>query len=354
MSESPRARWLRRLRTGEGVSPNWSGVMAIAYGLAEAEVPEETMRTLLLEPSSEGTRYIHFSSAGKPRPTATRERMVREAIRKARARQAARPRDRASVIETLGEIRLAIDSRPDRWRGRAGATDRAVLLAAISIAERLGRLEFDESVRGLADEAGVGVKAAHTSTRRRLSAWLRIVEVGVGTRASRWRLQRLRAQPTGSVFARPTDVGCRDERTACVGNARRHDVFRWTALGKSTLRIYELLDVEPVGTSEIAIAAGIAPVTARTHLARLAKHDLAVRVLDGWVIGPAELDGVAGQLGVAGRGDDERRRHALRAEQRRAYVDERRRRERALVLVGEMVSGGERTIVEVGAEGGRG
>ncbi len=346
MSESVAARWLRRLRTGEGVSNDWPGVCSITNGLLAAGLPESTIRTLLLDESNEGVRYVHSSSAGKHRPAATRERMVRDAIRKAHAWQArSKPlRDRGGVIEQIALIRAAIDDDPGRWTGRAGATDRAVLLGLLATAERLGRMEFDCSIRGIADEAAVGVKGAHGAIRR-LRAWVRVVELGAGTRATRWRLEQSRGQHTGSVL-RGTDVSCRDDRGGHVGNARRHDAFRWTGLGKSKLRVYELLGSDPVGSSEIATTLGIEARTARRHLHRLEAFDLAHCVLDGWVLAGADLDQVAVELGVAGDGERQREKHAVHSGERRKWLAERRRREReqAREAVGEVVSGTARRI----------
>ncbi len=335
MSESVAARWLRRLRTGEGVAPGWPGVCSITNGLLSGGLPESTIRALLLDESHEGVAYLHFSSAGKPRSASWREKNVDRALRNAHERQArSKPaRDKGAVLEELAKIRDAIDARPVRWKGRAGATDLAVVRAVIGKAEALGRFEFDLGVRELADEAGVGVHGAHKALGR-LHHWVRVVERGKGTRASTLRLERQPRELTGSVSTRWTDVSSRDERVVNHGNAtehRRHlaaNAWRWPALGKSAQRTYELLGSEPIETKEVAAALGVKPAAARHHLRRLEAFELAERVLDGWVVGPADLDQVATELGpeVARAGEEQRKRHADNTRERRKWAEARRRK----------------------------
>lgn len=89
------------------------------------------------------------------------------------------------------------------------------------------------------------------------------------------------------------------------------DAWRWRGLGLAKARAWELLSGEPVSTTDLAAALGVEPRTARRHLATLAEHGLAERVMDGWTRGHADPDDVAEDVGTAGALDAQRIRHDL-------------------------------------------
>lgn len=201
--------WIHRLRCGEGLKPGWNGIMQLANGLVAAGMPDTSIRTLLLDESHEGNSYINVDSNGRPRPRATRERFARNAIHKAREfqRSAAPLQDRAQATEKLVRLREAVDRDPTRWKGRGGATDRAVLYAAFDIAIARGSLEFNAPVRQLADGANVGVRGAHAATHR-LRDWFTVVTLGAGTRASTFRFRPEEPTATLSVLVETEPEGC--------------------------------------------------------------------------------------------------------------------------------------------------
>lgn len=316
------ADWFGRLRTGEGLRSGWAGPMQIVNGLLAAGVPEPTIRGCLLEPSNEGVRYLHFDSAGRPRPRATTERFVRSALAKARRHQEESTGfvDRAAALAFLAGIRASVDDEPGRWKGRGGASDRAVLLAALDLAMERGATTFGASVRQLADGANIGVKAAFSSIGR-LSDWLEVIERGAGTRASTLRLRGRHGNARGRhgdpLCPRRTEPeGCDDVRTTA-------DVWRWGAgaLGKSTAYVYAQLGASPRSTADLAAALDVDPRTVRRHLAKMREHQLAITVLDGWIRGPADPDDVADAIGVAGRGAAQRQAHSRRVALRRLALE---------------------------------
>ena len=308
-----------RLRTGEGLKPGWAGVMQVANGLLAAGAPEPTIRGCLLEPSNEGARYVNLDSNGHVRPTSTRERFVRDALRKARIRQSRRGiGDRGEAMERLAALRDAIDNDASRWKGTGGATDRAVLMAAFDFAAKRGALTFTASIRELADVANVGIKGAWNATGR-LSDWLTVVQVGRGTLGTTFRFNGRDGNPLCPRRTEPE--GCRDVRTTS-------DVWRWEALGKSTARVFSHLGLEPRSAIQLAELLEVDPRTVRRHLAKLKVHGLAARVLDGWIRGPADLELVAEELGVFGRGTEQRSQHRTHSEQRRAFLESRERTQR--------------------------
>ncbi len=304
--------WYAKLRTGSNLKPGWAGVCQITNGLMAADVPETTIRDALMEVSNEGGRYLHFDSNGEQRPRSTTERMVRDAIRKTRSRHTTRPtmKDRAETIGYLAELRSFVDADPRRWHGRGGGTDRAVLLAAFEIAMTIGKVEFNASVRQLADAANIGVKGALNATKR-LSDWLEIVELGHGTLGSTLRFRGYHGNPLCPLETVPE--GCRHDLMTS-------DVWRWEGLGKSAARVYEALDGTPTPSAQIAAAMGISGRTARYHLAKLRSNGLAVAGGDGWVCLHRPLADLAEELGVAGRGESQRLLHRSRVIQRGLYL----------------------------------
>ncbi|MEX2275244.1 MAG: hypothetical protein WEA10_06750 [Actinomycetota bacterium] len=225
-------------------------------------------------------------------------------------------RDRGEVAEHVDEIRSAIDANPDRWSGRAGATDRKVLLGACAISDRVGKIEFYAGIRMLSDEAGVGVKGTHAALPRLCAdGWIREITKGSGSASSVWRLERAGThgnaarnseQPAFTVLRNPE--GCREYLT--------HDVWRWEALGPRKEQVYALLGAEPIASHDVALMLAIIPRTARKHLRQLALRSLAVRAPDGWVRGDRDLDDLARELEVLDKGEDQRREHGERTAQR--------------------------------------
>jgi DNA-binding transcriptional ArsR family regulator len=298
--------------------------MSIVNGLVAAGEPDSSIRTLLLDEGNEGARHFNFDSKGRPRPTSTRERFVRDAIRKARARQAQHRclRDRYEVTVAVARIRDAVDAVPGRWSGRAGSVDRAIVMGVIGVALRIPKLELSVAVRQAADAAGVEVGTAARALRRLAERgdFLRLVEPGVGRRAATYRLVERPETEQSSVPERTEPV--------CVDECLNHDA--WTergGLGKTKGRIHGLLGTEPIRTDELARLLGVAPRSVRAHLTVLRRFDLANwKGRDvGWIRGPASLDEVARALGVAGRGVDRQTRHAAdRAAWHKRYETERK------------------------------
>jgi hypothetical protein len=163
------------------------------------------------------------SSSGQLRPTSTRERMVREAPRKAHARQARSTpmRDRGEVLQALadfpprgtppcGRRRAGALARPIRRDRSHGAPGRDRHRRAVRAA-RLRRLAPTARGRGRRRLGGGGGGA--TSVARATHA----DQAGPGTRASVLRLSRngksaLRATPgesSGFVASGRTDEGLR-------------------------------------------------------------------------------------------------------------------------------------------------
>ncbi len=71
----------------------------------------------------------------------------------------------------------------------------------------------------------------------------------------------------------------------------------WLRLGKAAATIYSCLSTEPLSARRIAAKAGVGNRTADRQLPRLAEHELARQVYDGWVIGRLSPDEVVYAFG---------------------------------------------------------
>ncbi len=313
--------WRHRLQTGEGIRDGWAGVMQLANGFVSAGLPETAVRSMLLEPTNEGARFLNFDSKGNPRPAAERERQARNAVRSASRHQInGTPfRDRAETVEQLATLQGLADADPARWKGAGGATERAVLQACIEIALDVGCSEFWASIRQLADRANVSVGAAKRARSRLRRDWLEVIVEGAGTRAAVLRLRtNLNAVPKWNPLSlwKEEPMGS----TWCAS----HDLWRGNpGLGKATGRVYALLQPAPQPAGEIATALGVETRVATKHLRKLERYELAERWQDGWALGSADVDDVATDLGVAGRRADQHARHRVHAEQRAEYLQQR-------------------------------
>jgi hypothetical protein len=317
--------WNYRLRCGEGLKPGWAGIMQLTNGFVAAGLPDTSIRTYLLDTDNVGAEYVNFNSDGRLRPQSTRERFVMDAVRKARIRQVngTGVRDRAEAIEQLIRLRELIDADPSCWRGRGGANDRAVLYAMFDIALARGSIEFSASVRQLADGANIGVRGAHGSLRR-LSDWYVVVSLGSGTRATTFRLRPPPEVPTATLSVpEGTDPeGCTEYLA--------HDVWRHDGLGKSTARIFDLITWDYRTAAEIAAGLGVQRRTVTKHLTKLKRYDLADH-LDGiWHISIGDdlkaLDALAADLGILGKGQEQRDKHHQRSANRAEFVRYQRQR----------------------------
>lgn len=301
---------------------------AIEEGRAGAALFDELMAT-----DSPARRWLTKKKGEQPR-----SRFMRQ------WRRAGRSAD-CPLIGTKQEARLliraqagAMEQTLDRWRGVAGGTDRVVLLSLYALADRLGSIGFDRSVRQVAEDVGVGAATAARSLRRlcgeggRTPYLTRIASkrgrVEGGESPSRYRINRVvRTMAQSETAGRPP----LDAVSVCA-----HDAFRYRALGKNALPILWFLETRPSApVSEIARATHLHRSTVRRILGRLSGFGadpklkavirsfaaVAVEVRGRWVVlreWKLRLDRLAVALGSDGRGDRQRERHRLERARYRA------------------------------------
>jgi DNA-binding transcriptional regulator YhcF (GntR family) len=226
-------------------------------------------------------------------------------------------RDRGGVKEALVAMRGAADGV--RWAGRGGATDRAVLDVLIGIATDAGRFHFHASIRHVAEEIGCNpVTAARSLQRLRKARWITQLSKHTPALAAKYKLKI----PAGGTLPQHSGFGEPESYASPYYRGNRSielaETFCWAGLGWSKHRVWTALSQEPVTARDLASRLGVTTRTVARHLQVLAHHGLAQRALNGWTGGTADPTEVAVRLGTAGRHDQQRVKHALQREQRRA------------------------------------
>src|SRR5262249_5484381 len=142
----------------------------------------------------------------------------------------------ARVRAVVENIAAAIRQPP--WPGKGGATDRACLMALLTLASVLGNLTVIVSVRQLGELAGIDCARACRATHRlRDAGWIGLVKRGYGNRPNTYRIKE---RPCDTSATRsPMGAGGVIETVALVSHT--HDAFRWRGLGKNGAVIDPLL-----------------------------------------------------------------------------------------------------------------
>ncbi len=258
------------------------------------------------DPRNEGLHpWAWFRANGTRRSPGDARRRVTNTWEKAKKRVAADPpiRDRAAVLAYLSEVLSAI-ADPGQWRGVAGATDRAVLLAVLRIALEAHTLRPNLSCRRVAEMAGVGRTTVGRSLKRlQDQGWLHRVLRHTPALAATFRL---------SVGGTRSHAGTGEAYVSHIPSSSSDgaDAFRWRhGLGKVAARYYDILCDRPVLLEDLASVFGVRPWTTRTHLQHLRSFGLAEVTDRGWVRGPILLEQAAHDMGAAGSSRNQRRQH---------------------------------------------
>jgi DNA-binding transcriptional ArsR family regulator len=275
--------------------------------------------------------WAWYRSNGRRRSPGDALRRVRTTWRSAQAHVAKDPaiRDRTAALAHLAEVRDAA-AEPGHWRGISGATDRAVLGAALRIALSAHTVRPNLSCRRVGELAGVGRSTASRSLARLVErGWLRRARLHTSTMAAGFRF---------AIPGTRSHAGTCEAYVSHLGHdsSDAADVFRWhIGLGKVASGYYEVLCDHAVALEDVASAFGVEPRTARRHLERLRSFALAELTDGGWVRGRLLPEQAAHEMGASGAGHGQRRQHQR---ERSAYRDYRAHRagqqaEQAGVLV---------------------
>jgi hypothetical protein len=275
--------------------------------------------------------------------------------------------DRPETIALIARMRSRVETWP--WPKLAGETYRRVLVGYLTIAERTGKLVFAASVRTVADLAEVSIGVSLKATRwLQHEGWLRphqgyqrgtadaaiwrvqfpsgadltveqlrrhalagLLGLSVNTHYQGVRLRTVHGTPqrdgqeneeTESVHGTPQ--GAVRETQRVTGTGTEHDLWRAGGLGARAGGIYRLLDAAtPISAKTLALRIGCRPQAVRRQLVgKLGRHGLAVKTPAGWLRGDADLDAVATELGVAGKGAAQRDEHRTQSIQFKKRLDE--------------------------------
>lgn len=216
---------------------------------------------------------------------------------------------------------------------RVGPTSlTAVTLGCVKLAANAGRTTgLHLSVRSVAEASGVSVGTAQAAMGR-LRADLVLVRQDRATvrdGVARAATYSLHVDVNTVRDDRPDDDDRPGVPTA-VTELLAHDCWRWGGLGGSAGQVWAVLDDRaPLTAEQVAQLRHRSVTWTRELLRRLARHGLAVRSGDTWTRctvaeAPRRLDVAAGHVGTAGKGDQQRARHAAEreqhAEQRRLWL----------------------------------
>ncbi len=250
-------------------------------------------------------------------------RVWAKAIRRVRLSPPIATRDDARHV--VRAIRALADSAI--WRGRAGATDKAVLEAHMRIAERTGSIQYTASVRQIAEAAGFTARTVSTSHHRLQGDWLKLVKLGRGALGSEWKLSPKNVSHLSTLT---TSWGGREDSVEAGDTGLGHDVWRWGGLGPAARHVFTLLPSEgAISIKTLVQRRGTVRSAVYRLLRKLKQHGLAVQLGAGdWRRGQvdqAKLDALATHFGIAGAGQKQRWHHE---DERERY----RRRKRTGIL----------------------
>ncbi len=222
--------------------------------------------------------------------------------------------------------------RSERWRGKSGATDRALWIACCATALEREAVGFEWSYRNMAEAVGVHLETVYAAAQRLIADGFietvennRIPEKGLRP-TTRWRLCDL----SGLSENRKPNKSTPPAVLSLVRIAEwlRADAFDWRALGKNGPLVLAALEAAPgADPDEIAERTGVSRSTVGRILKRAVSVGFSVveRVGErGWKLAQdcaAGLVRLAKALKVEGASG---RRRALHVERRKKYLDRQR------------------------------
>jgi hypothetical protein len=296
------------LRDGdrEGIYRSRSEVIqALALASVNAGLSEAWLVKVLLDGRNRAGEKVRQILADNGSRAA--RQYVHRSYEKAQARFVQIPpfRNRSDVLAKIDEIEHAADAMA--WRGRAGATDRAVLQAHMIIARRVCRLKYGAAVREVAELSGVASPGTVSVSHRRLArgGWLVVLQASTREAPTRY-LLRL---PKGSQQnTHPTGGGVRPNVRLTSAQAPGQEAWRWGALGLAKWKMWRALGGQTV--LQLSEQMRIGRRAVRAHLSCLTVWGLAERDSGGrWHRIEGDLGRIAKGLGTAGEASRQRQRH---------------------------------------------
>lgn len=176
------------------------------------------------------------------------------------------------------------------WKGTPGNTAMRVLMAYWRTAYKAGGRRFTLSYREAAEIAGCTAATAHKAVNKRLTRWLRCVEVGSGEEGSTWHLldgSHERNSPRGAqpplAQSHVSSVRTGEMDGEVIERLISHDAFAHRGLGMSALKVLAALSARDGQTvKELIESACASQATVYRVLKVLAGHVLVAHVGEVW------------------------------------------------------------------------
>lgn len=287
--------------------------MAIVVAGVRAQIPSETLLSLLLQPEHAGGESIRERANGRPRSLREIRRRFDREYSKAMRYVASEPplADRPAFVSKLVHMRHIALERP--WNGKAGWVDRSVLAFLYDLAIRFGSQEIFASVRDVAEGCGIGDATASRALRRlRNGSFVHLLRPGTPIKAASYRLEHVAAaRSRAGVDMSPHET-------------LRGDAWRYASgLGKACGSVWIALEADDwITVCDLAQRLGRSQRTIYKHLGQLLRYGLAERSGCAYRRGSVNPSDVATLLPSAGAADRQIARH----ERSRHHRDEYRRR----------------------------
>lgn len=240
---------------------------------------------------------------GRAAPTlAAMTKRLREDFEKARAKASKEPPIKFAdeARKTIGEIIALVNSVA--WSGRAGRTDRDVMLYVLSEATRIASTTVRVSARDAAAGAGLGnaMTASRSLLRLCKAGWLRQTgERELAIQAQEYLVRKAEKKVSQNVTYLPQVQSQRLYVTNCDKpgdvTSPAHEV--WQRSGSAARVLWLALDESPATAGELAMLADVHRSTAYRYLPRLARVGLAEKRDDGWSLGPVTPDDLVTDMG---------------------------------------------------------
>jgi len=185
--------------------------------------------------------------------------------------------DKSAMGEMLARIEAAWATRPDLFKGRAGATDRAVVGAMLAVAVIANSDSFGVSVRRLTELTLLTRKTVHASIERLIiKRMVTRIKAADGPDAARYRLVLVAHGHSPAEFALA--------RSGRDLYRELPDLFSWQGIGVGPAKTWAALhEVERSDLRTIVSITGSHRTTVKRHLAKLQQFGMASEDADGWV-----------------------------------------------------------------------
>lgn len=207
------------------------------------------------------------------------------------------------------------------WRGNTGLYDKAVFLAHCDIGYQSGKIEYQASLRELAEKSGLSIGGVANANKRLVkNKNLEIIKNSTTTLATVYSLGKSYTLPHSIIL------------WECI-TLPNHDVFRYQGLGKSGFDIWQAIQQEPKTIAEIQEETGR---SRKTIISKLKIMGNLVDMRTGEIVSmitfdderyspvnDVDLDYIAELLGTKGMGERQKAKHEQERTEHKAILEKK-------------------------------